>query len=97
MHRKAGACLCLRIPRGGVEAPVPLRRWPSENRIAAPADKYKNRPPINPAKLLERVARLLLFALRVSSGKDQAPPSSGELTRLAGALLADLRVHKRPL
>src|SRR4030095_15753835 len=65
--------------------------------IAAPADKHENGPPIDPTKLLERVVRLLLFALRVSSGKDQAPAGRGELTRLPSTLFADLNVHERTL
>ena len=64
-------------------------------RIAAPTDKYENGPPVNPAKLLERVMRFLLSVLRVTSRQDQAPPSGGERARLACALLVDLGVHEQ--
>ena len=65
------------------------------NRIAACADKRENGPPISPAKLGQRPARLLLFA--VGRGKDHAPASGYELTRSISALLANVPVHERTL
>src|SRR6266545_131286 len=61
--------------------------------IAAYADKRENGSPISPAKLGERVARLLLFS-SVGGGKDQAPAGSEKLTRSVHTLLAVLPVHE---
>src|SRR4029077_1883580 len=64
--------------------------------IAACADKRENGSPISPAKLGERIARLLLF-VSVVGGKDEAPAGSYKLARSLSTPVASLPVHERTL
>src|SRR5207247_3626894 len=57
-------------------------------------DKQENGTPISPAKLGQRVVRLLFFAA-VGGGKDEAPAGSYKLTRFASTLASRLAVHER--
>src|SRR6184192_2090092 len=63
------------------------------SRIAASANKRENGPPISPAKLSERAARLLLFSSRVGGRKNYAPAGGYKLARLAPILLAGFPFH----
>ena len=46
--------------------------------LALVADEGEHRPPINFAKVRERLARLLLAAFQIRTGKDDAPPRRHE-------------------
>src|SRR5438105_5026064 len=47
-------------------------------RVAALANVGKDRPPINPAELGERLASLAFRALEIERGEDEAPASGRE-------------------
>ena len=54
--------------------------------LALAADESENRPPINFAKLGERLARLLLATFQIRAGKNDAPPRRHEaVAALAGS------------
>jgi hypothetical protein len=54
--------------------------------LALVADEGEHRPPINFAKVRERLARLLLAAFQIPAGKNDAPPRRHEaVTALTGS------------
>src|SRR2546428_5579298 len=64
-------------------------------RIAALANKSENRPPINPAELGERLARLPVVAPRVERRENEAPAGRRKTAALARPIGRVFHCHVR--
>jgi hypothetical protein len=66
-------------------------------RMTAPAHEQEDWAPVRPAKLRERLTRLLLVAAGVCSGQNKAPPGGCKHARFGRAGRARLNVHKEQI